>query len=136
MDARKAPSNPFVSRATMLFANERKLTVCPSPLMDGARLPPFKAGASVPAGTLATTVAFVQVVVMLRHVLRANTFSIPLAVFAPRFEAADAKTMNCPVVSNEGRSARAFAGVVSSPVEARIVEGVHEVVAATHVSRM
>jgi hypothetical protein len=44
--------------------------------------------------------------------------------------------MNCPVAPNDGRSASAFAGVVPSRVEARIVEGVQVVVVAfKHVSR-
>ena len=65
---------------------------------------------------------------MLRHVFLTNTFSMPFAVFAPRFDAADAKAINCPVESNDGRSASAFAGVVPSRVEARSVEGVQVVV--------
>lgn len=102
--------------------------MCASPLIEGARLLPFKDGASVPEGWLATTVEVVQLVVMLRHVFLTNTFSMPLAVFAPKFDAADAKAINCPVESNDGRSASAFAGVVPSRVEARIVEGVQVVV--------
>lgn len=110
--------------------------MCASPLMEGARLLPFKDGASVPDGWLATTVDVVQLVVMLRHVFLTNTFSIPFAVFAPRFDAAEANAMNCPVESNDGRSASAFAGVLPSRVEARIVEGVQVVVVALkHVSR-
>ena len=85
-----------------MLANERKLTVCASPLIEGARLLPFKDGASVPEGWLATTVEVVQLVVMLRHVFLTNTFSMPLAVFAPKFDAADAKAINCPVESNDG----------------------------------
>jgi hypothetical protein len=105
--------------------------------MEGARLLPFKDGARVPAGWLATTVSTVQLVVMLRHVFRANTFSIPFAVLAPKFEAAEAKAINCPVASNDGRSASAFAGVVPSRVDARIVEGVQLVVISfKHVSRI
>jgi hypothetical protein len=111
-----------------LLANERKLTVCPSPLIDGARLLPFADGESVPAGWLATMVALVQLVVLLMHVFRTNTFSIPLAVLAPKFDAAEAKATNCPVVSNDGRSASAFAGVLPSRVEARIVLGVQPLV--------
>jgi hypothetical protein len=108
--------------------------VCPSPLIEGARLLPFKDGARVPEGWLATTVAVVQLVVMLRHVFLTNTFSIPFAVFAPRFDAAEAKATNCPVVSNDGRSASEFAGVLPSRVEMRIVEGVQPV-SLKHVSR-
>ena len=119
-----------MSRATRLDANERKLTVCPSPLIEGARLLPFNDGARVPEGWLATTVEVVQFVVMLRHVFLTNTFSMPLAVLAPRFDAAEAKAMNWPVESNEGRSASAFAAVVPSRVEARSVEGVQVVVVA------
>jgi hypothetical protein len=99
--------------------------------MEGARLLPFDDGASVPAGWLATIVEVVQLVVILRHVFLTNTFSIPFAVFAPRFEAAEAKAINCPVVSNDGRSAREFAAVLPSRVEARIVEGVQVVVVAS-----
>lgn len=110
--------------------------MCASPLIEGARLLPFNDGASVPAGWLATTVEVVQLVVMLRHVFLTNAFSIPFAVFAPRFDAAEAKAINCPVESNDGRSASAFAGVLPSRVEARIVEGVQVVVVAfKHVSR-
>ena len=89
----------------------------------------------MPAGWLATAVAVVQLVVMLRHVLRTNTFSIPFAVFAPRFDAVEAKATNCPVVSNDGRSASALAGVLPSRVETRIVEGVQPV-SLKQVSRM
>ena len=104
--------------------------------MDGARLLPFSEGDSVPAGWLATIVEGLQPVVIKTHVLRTKTFSIPLAVFAPRFEAADAKARNCPVVLNEGRSANEFAGVIPSRVEARVVEGVQAVtVKLKHVSR-
>lgn len=109
-------------------ANERKLTVCPSPLIEGARLLPFNEGDKVPAGWLATTVTVVQLETILRHVFRANTFSMPFAVLAPKFEAAEAKAINCPVASNDGRSASEFAGVVPSPVEARTVDGVQTVV--------
>jgi hypothetical protein len=123
VEARNASAKPFASRATRLLANERKLTVCASPLIEGATLLPFKDGGSVPAGWLATAVAVVQLVVMLRHVFLTNTFSIPFAVFAPRFDAAEAKATNWPVVSNDGRSASAFAAVLPSRVETRIVEG-------------
>jgi len=54
--------------------------VCPSPLIEGARLLPFNDGARVPEGWLATTVEVVQFVVMLRQVFLTNTFSMPLAV--------------------------------------------------------
>lgn len=105
--------------------------------MEGARLLPFNDGDRVPAGWLATTVSIVQLVKMLRHVFRANTFSMPFAVLAPRFDAAEAKAINCPVVSNEGASASEFAGVVPSRVEARMVEGVQPVVTTfEHVSRI
>jgi hypothetical protein len=117
-----------------LLENERKLTVCPSPLIDGARLLPFEEGDKLPAGWLATIVTGVQVVVMLMQVLRAKTFSIPFAVFAPRFDAAEAKAINWPVELNEGRSANEFAGVTPSRVEASFVEGVQPV-ALKHVSR-
>lgn len=102
--------------------------MCASPLMEGVRLLPFKDGASVPEGWLATIVEVVQAVVMLRHMFLTNAFSMPFAVFAPRFDAAEAKAINCPVESNDGRSASAFAGVVPSRVEARNVEGVQAVV--------
>jgi hypothetical protein len=108
--------------------------VCPSPLIDGAKLLPFEEGESVPAGWLATLVEVVQFVVMFRHVFRTNTFSIPLAVLAPKFDAAEANATNCPVVSNDGRSASAFAGVLPSRVEARIVFGTQPP-ALKHVSR-
>jgi hypothetical protein len=111
-----------------LVANERKLTVCASPLIEGARLLPFKDGASVPEGWLATIVEVVQFAVMLRHMFLTNAFSMPFAVFAPRFDAAEANAINCPVKSNDGRSASEFAGVVPSRVEARNVEGVQVVV--------
>ncbi len=96
--------------------------------MEGARLLPFNDGDRVPEGWLATTVSIVQLVVTLRHVFRANTFSTPFAVLAPKFDAAEAKAINCPVVSNDGVSASEFAGVVPSRVEARIVEGVQAIV--------
>jgi len=102
--------------------------------MEGARLLPFKDGARLPAGWLATIVEVEQFAAPLMHVLRTNTFSIPFAVFAPRLEAADAKATNCPEVLNDGRSASAFAGVVPSRVETREVEGV-QLVAARQVSR-
>ena len=96
--------------------------------MEGARLLPFKDGASVPEGWLATIVEVVQFVVMLKHMFLTNAFSMPFAVFAPRFDAAEAKATNWPVKSNDGRSASEFAGVVPSRVEARNVEGVQVVV--------
>lgn len=111
-----------------MLANERKLTVCASPLIEGARVLPFKDGASVPEGWLATIVEVVQLAVRLKHMFLTNTFSMPFAVFAPRFDAAEAKAMNCPVESKDGRSASALAGVVPSRVEARNVEGVQVVV--------
>lgn len=123
-----------MSRATRLFANERKLTVSPSPLIEGARLLPFREGDKVPAGWLATTVAAVQSEPMLMQVLRANTFSIPFAVFAPRFDAAEANATNWPDWLNEGFSANEFAGVIPSLVETRVVEGVQPVT-FKHVSR-
>ena len=104
--------------------------MCASPLSEGARLLPFKEGASVPEGWLATIVEVVQFAVMLRHMFLTNAFSMPFAVFAPRFDAAEAKAINCPVESNDGRSASEFAGVVPSRVEARNVEGVQVVVLA------
>jgi hypothetical protein len=119
----------------MLLANERKLTVCPSPLIEGATLLPFKDGDKVPAGWLATAVEGVQLAVCVMHVLRANTFSIPFAVFAPRFDAAEAKARNWPVLLNEGFSASEFAGVVPSRVEPSSVVGVQPE-APRHVSRM
>jgi len=110
-----------------------KLTVCPSPLIEGARLLPFNDGDNVPAGWLATTVSGKQFVTVVQ-VFRTNTFSIPFAVFAPRFDAAEANAINCPSELNEGRSASEFAGVLPSRDEIRLVEGV-QAVAFKHVSR-
>src|ERR1700732_33881 len=110
---------PLLSRATRLFAEEMKLTTCPSSLIDGATLFPFAGAGEVPAAMLESEVDGEQVVV-------------PVVVaFADRFEANDANAMNCPSLVAEvprlmlGCSLNAFAGVVPLVVETSVVEVAH-----------
>ena len=49
VEPRKMSSSPLLSRGTRLLANERKLTVVPSGLIDGTKLLPLDAVAGVPA---------------------------------------------------------------------------------------
>ena len=93
MVPRKISSRPFVSRATRLLALERKLTVCPSALIEGTRLEPFAGDAPVPVEMLASTTPVVQVGITPRQVLRTKTFSTPFTV-PPRFDASDENAMN------------------------------------------
>lgn len=126
---------PLVSRATRLFAEEMKLTTCPSSLIDGATLFPFAGAGEVPAAMLESEVdgeqVVVPVVVAFVQVLRTKIFSRPLAAFADRFEANDANAMNCPSLVAEvprlmlGCSLNAFAGVVPLVVETSVVEVAH-----------
>lgn len=136
---------PLLSRATRLFAEEMKLTTCPSSLIDGATLFPFAGAGEVPAAILEREVEGEQVVVpvvfALVQVLRTKMFSRPLAAFADRFDARDANAMNCPSPAAEvprlmlGCSLNAFAGVVPLVVETSVVEVVHVVGCPLQVSR-
>jgi len=132
---RKMFESPLVGKATRLLEKERKLTLWPSPLMEGMRLLPFDEGGALPPGTLATAMPGAHVVVVPRHVCRTNMFSIPFAVFAPRFEDRDAKATVAPMLSvltllRLGCSLMALPGVVPSAVETSVVDGVHAVVVA------
>ena len=122
----------FVSRATRLFAEEMKQTTWPSPLIDGATLLPFAGDGEVPAAMLASAVDGAQVVVPVVgafvQVSRTKIFSRPFAAFADRFEANDAKAMNCPSPAVDvprlilGCSLNELAGVVPLAVETSFVE--------------
>lgn len=124
---RKISSRALLSRGTRLFENERKLTVWPSALMDGARLCPLEGDAFVPPDMLERATPVVQVMVVARQVLRTNIFSTPLVVFA-RFEASEANATNCPVALMLGCSLRPFPGVPLT-VDTKVVEGTQVVVA-------
>src|ERR1700730_1655190 len=92
-------SRALVSRGTRSLAKERKATVWPSPLIAGATLGPFAAGGKLPAGWLTRARPGEQVVVEVgrtAQVLRTKMFSTPFATLAARFEAREAKAMNCP----------------------------------------
>jgi len=118
---RKISSTPLLSRGTRLFENERKLTVCPSALMDGSRFCPLEGEAFVPPDTLESARPVVQVVTVAKQVLRTKTFSTPFVVFA-KLEASEAKATNCPVALMLGCSLRPFPGAPVA-VETRVVEG-------------
>lgn len=136
---------PLVSRATRLFAEEMKLTTCPSLLIDGARLFPFAGAGVVPAAMLEREVereqVVVPVVVAFVQVLRTKIFSRPFAAFADKFDASEANAMNCPSPAEEvprlmlGCSLNAFPGVVPLVVETSVVEVVHVVACPLQVSR-
>lgn len=121
-----------MSRATRLFAEEMKLTTWPSALIDGATLLPLAGAGEAPAAMLERAMdgaqVLVPVVVAFVQVLRTKTFSRPLAAFAEKFEANDAKAMNCPSPCAEvpllilGCSLKALAGVVPLAVETSVVE--------------
>lgn len=136
---------PLVSRATRLFAEEMKLTTCPSSLIDGATLFPFAGAGEVPAAVLESEVdgeqVVVPVVVAFVQVLRTKIFSRPFAAFAERFDASEANAMNCPSPIAEvprlilGCSLSAFPGMVPLVVETSVVEVVHVVACPLQVSR-
>lgn len=106
--------------------NERKLTVCPSPLIDGTRLEPVVGDAFVTAEMLETAMPVTQVAVMPKQVFRTKTFSTPLLVF-PRLDASDENATNCPESLMLGCSLRPLAAVVPLGVDTRTVDGVHGV---------
>lgn len=127
---------------------ERKVTLWPSPLIAGTMLAPSDGGGALPAGWLASVVPVVHVVVVetFKQLLRTKMFSTPFEMLSPRFDASDENAMNWPVEQPlnplhrliVGCSFNAFAGVVPSEVETRIVEGaVHVtiVLAPAQVSR-
>jgi hypothetical protein len=128
---------PLVSRATRSFAEEMKLTTCPSLLIDGARLFPFAGAGEVPAAMLDRDVegeqVAVPVVVAFVQVLRTKIFSRPFAAFTDKFDAREANAMNCPSAMEEvprlilGCSLSAFPGTVPLVVETSVVEVVHVV---------
>jgi hypothetical protein len=136
---------PLVSRATRLFAEEMKLTTCPSSLIDGARLFPFAGAGEVPAAMLDRDVegeqVVVPVVVAFVQVLRTKMFSRPFAAFADKFDASEANATNCPSATEEvprlilGCSLNAFPGMVPLVVETSVVEVVHVVACPLQVSR-
>lgn len=120
-------AKPLVSRGTKLLADERKLTVWPSWLIEGARLSPFAAAGEVPPPWLARIVVGAQetvVPVSAAQVLRTNTFSTPFTVFAVRLDDFVAKATTRLLVFKVGVltlgcSLGAFAGVTPSDVEMR-----------------
>jgi hypothetical protein len=116
--------------------NERKLTVWPSPLIEGTKFAPPVGDAFVPAEMLESARPVVQVAVIPRQVFRTKTFYTPLLVF-PRFDASEENATNWPESLMLGCSLRPLAGVVPLGVDTNVVEGVHVVVVATprHVSR-
>jgi hypothetical protein len=136
---------PLVSRATRLFAEEMKLTTCPSLLIDGAMLFPFAGAGEVPGAMLESDVegeqVVVPVVVAFVQVLRTKTFSRPFAAFGDKFDASEANAMNCPSPIAEvprlmlGFSLRAFPGALPLVVETSVVEVVHVVACPLQVSR-
>jgi len=94
----------------------------------------------LPAGWLASVVLVVHGVVTVstfKQVLRTKMFSMPLDTLEPRFDASEENAMNWPVAQAMpppvphllmvGCSFKAFAGVVPSGVETRIVEGAPQV---------
>jgi hypothetical protein len=132
-------SNPLLSRGTRLLANERKLTVVPSPLIDGTRLLPLDAVDGVPAPSVTRTVltehstgATVDVVT---QVLFTKIFSTPFVVLA-KLDEVDAKAMYWPVLLILGNSLFPFPGIPLFVVEISVVEGVQVVVMSKHVSRI
>ena len=120
---RKTSSSALVSRGTKFVAEEKKLTVWPSALMEGITLAPFAGEALTPAGRLATDVAVVQEAATPRQVLRTKIFSTPFSVL-PRLEAKEEKAMSSPALLKRGFSLKPLAGVTPSGVETNVVEGV------------
>lgn len=97
--ARKTSCSAFVSRATRLSENEMKLTVAPSPLIAGTMLLPSEGGGVAPPAWLARNVYGAHAVVVVgktSQVSRTKMFSIPFAVFAPKFDAREAKATYWP----------------------------------------
>ena len=140
--ARNIFESPFVwGNATRSLENERKLTLWPSPLIDGIRLLPFDDRCAFPPGWLATTVVGTHAVVRTRQVCLTKMFSTPFAVFPPRLEDREAKATIKLVASAVtllmlGCSLSPLPGVVLSTVETRVVKGVQAgTVCVTQVSR-
>jgi len=137
---RKRLERPLVGCATRLLAKERKLTLRPSGLMEGARLELLAGGGSVPAASLARIVVAAQVVVTDTQVFRTKIFSTPFAVLALKLEAREAKATTGPrlfatVVFMLGRSLAPFPGIVPFEVETRTLAAVQVVVIPAQVSR-
>lgn len=146
MPARKISAKPLVSRGIKLLAEERKLTVWPSSLIEGAMLSPFAAGGEFPPPRLARIVLGAQATVVLdsaAQVLRTNAFSTPFTVLAARFDDFEANATRRLLVFWDGVltlgcSLGAFPGVAPSSVEIRKGGNAELHVAATvplHVSR-
>lgn len=137
MAAKNISWKPLVGYGTRLCAVERNVTLWPSPLIAGTMLLPSEGGGALPAGWLARVVLVVQLVVlvMFKQLLRTKMFSMPFEILSPKFDARDENAMNWPVAQADnpvhrlivGCSFRAFAGVVPSEVETRIVEGAVQV---------
>lgn len=138
VEPRNMSSSPLLSRGTKLLANERKLTVVPSVLIEGTRLFPLDGVDGVPAPSVTRTVLTVHstgiTVVLVTQVLFAKMFSTPFVVLA-RFDENEANAMNWPVLLMLGNSLVPFPGIPLFVLEIRVVEGVHVVVIPKHVSR-
>src|ERR1700691_1012751 len=130
-------SSPLLSRGTRLLANERKLTVVPSGLIDDTRLLPLEGVVNVPAPCVTNTVLTVQsvtIVVVDTQVLFTKMFSTPFVVVA-KFDENELKAMYRPVLLMLGYSLVEFPGIPLLVLETSVVEGVHVVVISKHVFR-
>ena len=138
VEPRKMSSSPLLSRGTKLSANERKLTVVPSALIDGTRLFPLEDVDGVPAPSVTRTVLTVHSVGVtvkpVTQVLLTKMFSTPFVVLA-KFDENEAKAMNWPVLLMLGNSLVPFPGMPLFVLEISVVEGAHVVVMARQVLR-
>lgn len=138
VEPRKISSSPLLSRGTRLPANERKLTVVPSALMEGTRLLPLDGTDGVPAPSVTRAVLTVHstgtIVELVTHVLFTKMFSTPFVVLA-KFDENEANAMYWPVLLMLGYSLVPFPGMPPLVLEISVVEGVHVVVISRHVSR-
>lgn len=138
--AKKILERPFVGSTTRLLEKERKLTLRPSPLMDGVKLEPLAGGGSVPAAELARIVVGPQEVVIPAQVFLTKMFSTPFAVFTPRLDDSEAKATTGPmpftsVLLMLGRSLVPLPGIVPFEVDTKAVEAVQVVSITAQVSR-
>lgn len=138
VEPRKISSNPLLSRGTRLLADERKLTVVPSVLMDGTRLLPLAGMDGVPAPSVTSAVLTVHstgtTVELVTHVLFTKMFSTPFVVLA-KFDENEANAIYWPVLLMLGNSLVSFPGTPPLVLEISVVEGVQVVVISRHVSR-
>jgi hypothetical protein len=101
VEPRKMSSKLLLSRGTRLLANERKLTVVPSGLIEGTRLLPLDAVDGVPAPSVTRAVLTVHstgvTVVLVTQLLFTKMFSTPFVVLA-KLDENEANAMYCPVL--------------------------------------